>query len=67
VATPERFRYELCYADDGILLRGRRTVLEDVESGGQREVLVEAVSISRVVQPGELRLPGPLVDPQDLS
>lgn len=67
VATPERFRYELCYADDGILLRGRRSVLEDVESGSQREVVVEAVSISRVVEPDELRLPGPVADPQDLG
>jgi hypothetical protein len=66
-ATPERFRYELCYADDGILLRGRRTVLEDVESGRQREVVVEAVSISRVVEADELRLPGPVVDAEDLQ
>lgn len=65
--TPERFRYELCYADDGILLRGRRTVLEDVEGGPQREVVVEAVSISRVVQPNELRLPGPVTDAADLG
>ncbi len=66
VVTPERFRYELCYTDDGILLRGRRTILEDVESGRQREVLVEAVSISRVVEPDELRLPGPVADAEDL-
>lgn len=66
VATPERFRYELCYADDGILLRGRRTILEDVEGGRQREVIVEAVSISRVVEPDELRLPGPIVSAEDL-
>lgn len=65
-ATPNRFRYELCYADDGILLRGRRTILEDVESGRPREVLVEAVSISRVVEPDELRLPGPVIDAEDL-
>lgn len=65
--SPERFRYELCFADDGILLRGRRTVLEDVGGGPQREVLVEAVSISRVVQPSELRLPGPVVDASDLA
>ena len=66
VTTPERFRYELCYADDGILLRGRRTILEDVEGGQQREVIVEAVSISRVVEPDELRLPGPIVSAEDL-
>lgn len=65
--TAGRFRYELCYADDGILLRGRRTILEDVESGPQREVLVEAVSISRVVEPKELRLPGPVSDAEDLQ
>jgi hypothetical protein len=67
VTTPERFRYELCYADDGILLRGRRTILEDVEGGRQREVLVEAVSISRVVEPEELRLPGPVTGAADLQ
>jgi hypothetical protein len=61
-----RFRYELCYAEDGILLRGRRTILEDVSSGPQREVLIEAVSISRVVEPKELRLPGPVTNPDDL-
>lgn len=67
VETAERFRYELCYADDGILLRGRRTILADVEGGRQREVVVEAVSISRVVEPDELRLPGPVADVDDLQ
>lgn len=67
VVTPERFRYELCYADDGILLRGRRTILEDVDGGQQREAVVEAVSISRVVEPRELRLPGPVVSAEDLQ
>lgn len=66
VVTPERFRYELCFAEDGILLRGRRTILEDVESGPQREVVVEAVSISRVVEPDELTLPGPVVKAEDI-
>ncbi len=65
VLTPERFRYELCFAEDGILLRGRRTILEDVE-GDRREVLVEVVSISRVVEPDELRLPGAVIDADDL-
>lgn len=65
--TAGRFRYELCYAEDGILLRGRRTILEDVESGPQREVLIEAVSISRVVEPKELRLPGPISDADELQ
>lgn len=67
VVTPERFRYELCFAEDGILLRGRRTILEDVESGPQREVVVEAVSISRVVEPDELKLPGPVVKAEDIQ
>jgi hypothetical protein len=62
-----RFRYELCYAEDGILLRGRRTILEDVESGPQREVLIEVVSISRVVEPDELRLPGQVATAEDLQ
>jgi len=66
VIIPERFRYELCFAEDGILLRGRRTILEDVEGGRQREVLVEAVSISRVVEPDELRLPGPVATAEDV-
>lgn len=67
VITPQRFRYELCYADDGILLRGRRTILEDTETGRQREVVVEAVSVSRVVEPDELQLPGPVVSAEDLQ
>jgi hypothetical protein len=64
--SSERFRYELCYADDGILLRARRTILEDVEGSTRREALVEAVSISRVVEPRELRLPGPIASAEDL-
>ena len=68
--TPEpdegRFRYELCYASDGILLRGQRTTLDE-GGGGDADTLIEAVSISRVVDPSELRLPGPLVDASDVS
>jgi hypothetical protein len=64
--TDARFRYELCYAEDGILLRGRRTVLEQGGTG-EREAVVEAVSVSRVVEASELKLPGPVVDPQELT
>ncbi len=64
--APERFRFELCYAEDGILLRGRRTTLDAGESAERSESFVEAASISRVVEPAELRLPGPVVDPADL-
>jgi hypothetical protein len=66
VAT-ERFRFELCYAEDGILLRGRRTNLAETDSGGSAtESLVELVSLSRVVEPRELRLPGQVVQPDDV-
>lgn len=64
--TPERFRFELCYAEDGILLRGRRTTLDEGGPSDNSESFVEAVSLSRVVEPDELRLPGDLVDPGDL-
>jgi hypothetical protein len=64
--TPERFRYELCYADDGILLRGRRTILEEGGTG-EREAVVEVTSISRVVEAQELKLPGPVANPEDLT
>jgi hypothetical protein len=64
--TPERFRYELCYADDGILLRGRRTILQE-EGIGEREAVVEITSLSRVVEAQELKLPGPVTSPEDLT
>ncbi len=64
----ERFHYEFCYADDGILLRGRRTNLSEVEAGGQtHDLVLEVVSINRVVQPSDVRLPGPVVHPEDLK
>ena len=63
--TDERFRYELCYAEDGILLRGKRTTLDDSGSAANAESFVEALSVSRVVEARELRLPGPVVDPED--
>jgi hypothetical protein len=64
----ERFHYELCYSDDGILLRGRRTNLSEVESGGTpHDYVLEVVSITRVVQPADVRLPGPVVHPEDLK
>ncbi len=66
-AATERFRFELCYAEDGILLRGRRTNLADTDRGGSTtEGLVEIVSLSRVVEPSELRLPGQVVQPGDV-
>lgn len=64
--TPERFRFELCYADDGILLRGRRTTLDENGAADRSESFVEVQSISRVVEPAELRLPGPVVSAADL-
>ena len=65
-ATADRFRFELCYAEDGILLRGRRTTLDEGDSADRSETFVEIVSVSRVVEPSELRLPGQVVDPADL-
>jgi hypothetical protein len=62
--SPDRFRYELCYAEDGILLRGKRTTLDD---GDEAESFVQVTSVSRVVEPRELRLPGPVVDPGELQ
>lgn len=62
----ERFRYELCYASDGVLLRGRRALVGAETDDNRRESLVEAVSVSRTVESGELGLPGPVVDPEDL-
>jgi hypothetical protein len=64
--TDERFRYEFCYAEDGILLRGKRTTLDDTGSAANAESFVEVLSVSRVVEPRELRLPGEVVDPADL-
>lgn len=65
-AAADRFRYELCYAEDGILLRGRRTTLDEGGAADNAESFVEIASLSRVVEPRELRLPGAVVDPEDL-
>jgi hypothetical protein len=63
----QRYRYELCYSDDGILLRGRRTNLALEEAGGAaQDYVLEVVSITRIVQPSDLRLPGPIVSPDQL-
>ncbi len=64
----EHYRYDLCYSDDGILLRGRRIDLTAEEAGGQAQTyLLDVVSITRVVQPSDVRLPGPLVSPSELK
>lgn len=62
----DRFRYELCYADDGILLQGKRTSLDDADGAESGDAFVEIVDLSRVVDPRELRLPGEVVEPTDL-
>jgi hypothetical protein len=62
----DRFRYELCYADDGILLQGKRTSLDDSGTAESGDSFVEIVSLSRVVNASELRLPGELIEPADL-
>jgi hypothetical protein len=63
----DRYDYQLCYSDDGILLRGRRTNLTAAEAGGPtQDYVLEVISISRVVQPSDVRLPGPLVSPEEL-
>jgi hypothetical protein len=66
VPSEGRFRYTLCYASDGILLRGQRTSLDET-SGAQSNTFVQAISVSRVVEPGELRLPGPVSDASELG
>lgn len=64
----DQYRYDLCYSDDGILLRGRRTDLTAEQSGGQAQTyLLDVVSITRVVQPADVRLPGPVVSPDQLK
>lgn len=66
--TPERFRFELCYSDDGIFLRGSKTIQGEVPPNVEerRETVVEAVSVSHVVPRQELKLPGPVVGPDDV-
>ncbi len=62
----QRYRYELCYADDGVLLSGSRSALDDGAAAADAESFVEATSVSRVVEASELRLPGKVVDVDDL-
>jgi hypothetical protein len=61
----ERFRYELCYAEDGILLRGTKTTTEGTQV--RSVARVEIVSLSRVVAAADLQLPGPVVDPSEVG
>lgn len=64
----QSFHYELCYTDDGILLRGRRTNPTQLETGGTaQDYVLEVVSITRVVSPADVRLPGEIVKPEDLK
>lgn len=67
-SSPEKLSYELCYSSDGILLRGRRSIAGPVGSGGdsRREAIVEAVALTRNVVAADIRLPGPVTDPQNL-
>jgi hypothetical protein len=62
----DRFRYELCYADDGILLQGKRTSLDSSGTPESGDAFVEIVSLSRVVEESELGLPGEVIEPTDL-
>lgn len=67
--TPERFTFELCYAPDGVLLRGRKTIEGPVPTNleDRRVTSVEALTVSSAVRPADLALPGPVVDPEDVS
>lgn len=65
--TPTKFRFELCYASDGVLLKLKRSVAEPVPSGSTgTESTLEATSVTRKVSRSELELPGPVRSPQEL-
>lgn len=63
---PEGYTYDYCYASDGILLLARRTISgeipEDIEREQRREAVLEALAVSRSVDPSDLRLPGPVLE-----
>ncbi|HVE92569.1 MAG TPA: hypothetical protein VNE62_09785 [Actinomycetota bacterium] len=59
----DHFQFELCYSDDGLLLRGVRTLLGGPVRTGSNErptATLEAVSITRTVTAKDLELPAPV-------
>ena len=60
--TADAFEFELCYAADGLLLRGRRTLLGPLRTGssGRPTANLEAVSVTRKVSDDDLKLPAPV-------
>lgn len=61
---PRQYRFELCYSDDGVLLRLRRTAMGEVPPGITRnDTLLEAVGVSRDVTRDDVKLPGPIQTP----
>lgn len=69
IFTPRAFRFELCYASDGILLRARRVVAEEVppELEGRQESVLEATSVRRSFTPEELELPDAVAEVAQLE
>lgn len=79
--TPSRFVFELCYTQDGVLLRALRQITggfdeereegeapEDLQEEDRLRSLLEATEVSRSVAPEEVELPGPVVeDPSELG
>jgi hypothetical protein len=61
---PRSHRLQLCYSSDGILLRLHREIDEPIPTGqGELTSVMEATSVSRTVRAADLRLPGPVADP----
>ncbi|HVL81468.1 MAG TPA: hypothetical protein VM840_07755 [Actinomycetota bacterium] len=65
---PRRHKLQLCYSTDGILLRMHRSIDEPVPTGlGYVEQVLEATSVSRTVEDGEIELPGEVRTSSDLK
>jgi hypothetical protein len=66
--VPTRFRFELCFARDGILVKIVRRITGPIPTGVQgTEIVLQATSVSRSVRASDVALPGPVRNPRDLQ
>lgn len=65
---PNRFRIEICYTHDGILLRIHQRAVGPVPTGSTRlESVFEAIAITRSVRPDDVALPAAVGDEAEPS
>lgn len=67
IFDPTEYRFDLCYSNDGILMRMRRTAQGPLASGQQAPAaaLFEATSLTRTVKAADFKLPGEVFQAKD--